>query len=99
MVPVIWALASADVKAGTASAARIAMIAITTSNSISVNAEGLFGLIFMWVFFSAGCSEGCLVAAIDLNRLGGLADRRYQMIVSEDFVLGVLFGLGLGFCS
>jgi hypothetical protein len=25
-------------------------------------------LIFMWVFFSAGCSESLLVAAIDLNR-------------------------------
>jgi hypothetical protein len=45
-------LASADVNAGTASAAKIAIIAITTSNSISVNAEeGLLILIFMWVFF------------------------------------------------
>src|SRR6266480_4647545 len=62
MVPVCWALASADVSAGTASAARIAIIAITTSNSIRVNAEeGLFILIFIWVFFSfCGCSEGLL---------------------------------------
>src|SRR5207247_10916017 len=59
MVPVNWALASADVKAGTASAARIAIIAITTSNSISVNAEeGLFSFIFIFRFFSCGCSEG-----------------------------------------
>src|SRR4029453_6074200 len=43
MVPVICALASADVSAGTASAARIAIIAITTSNSIRGNAgEVLF---------------------------------------------------------
>jgi hypothetical protein len=49
MVPVIWAFFSADVNAGTARAARIAMIAITTSNSISVNAEeGLFNFIFIF---------------------------------------------------
>ena len=48
----LWALFSADVNAGTARAARIAIIAITTSNSISVNAEkNFFVLIFMWVFF------------------------------------------------
>src|SRR5881296_3832838 len=59
MVPVNWALASADVNAGTASAARIAIIAITTSNSISVNAEeNLFSFIFIFRFFSCGCSEG-----------------------------------------
>ena len=59
MVPVIWAFFSADVNAGTARAARIAIIAITTSNSIRVNAEEIFLIvIFMWVFFSAGCSEG-----------------------------------------
>ena len=46
MVPVIWAFFKAEVSAGTASAARIAIIAITTSNSISVNAEMIF-LIFM----------------------------------------------------
>ena len=69
MVPLICAFFSADVNAGTASAARIAIIAITTSNSMRVNAEeDLFVLIFMWVFFSASCSEGFLVAAIDLNR-------------------------------
>src|SRR4030095_15960085 len=51
MVPVICALVSADVNAGTASAARIAIIAITTSNSMRVNAEeDFFVLIFMWVF-------------------------------------------------
>src|SRR5262245_3018957 len=38
MVPVIWAFFSAEVNAGTASAARIAIIAITTSNSINVKA-------------------------------------------------------------
>src|SRR5882762_5742128 len=52
MVPVSWALASADVNAGTASAARIAIIAITTSNSISVNAEMNF-FIFIYFFLSA----------------------------------------------
>src|SRR5881275_2417872 len=62
MVPVSWALASADVNAGTARAARIAIIAITTSNSISVNAEkGLLSFIFILgcVFFLR-CSEGFL---------------------------------------
>src|SRR5438270_9151290 len=59
MVPVSWALASADVNAGTASAARIAIIAITTSNSISVNAvKGLVNFIFIFGFSSCGCSEG-----------------------------------------
>ena len=52
MVPVIWAFFSADVNAGTASAARIAIIAITTSSSISVNAEkNFFVLIFILGFF------------------------------------------------
>src|SRR2546423_7161556 len=52
MVPLIWAFFSAEVNAGTASAARIAIIAITTSNSMSVNAEeDLVVLIFMWVFY------------------------------------------------
>ena len=37
--------------AGTANAAKIAIIAITTSNSISVNAEGLFAFIVIWVVF------------------------------------------------
>src|SRR5262249_62333419 len=59
MVPVILPFVRAEVSAGTANAARIAIIAITTSNSMSVNAEkNFFILIFMWVFFSAGCSEG-----------------------------------------
>src|SRR6266404_1190339 len=52
MVPVIWAFFSADVNAGTASAARIAIIAITTSNSISVNADISF-LIFIVGFLAA----------------------------------------------
>src|SRR5438046_9157061 len=50
MVPVIWALFSADVNAGTASAARIAIIAITTSSSISVNAEESLFFIFILGF-------------------------------------------------
>src|SRR5439155_14778678 len=59
MVPLIWAFFSADVNAGTASAARIAIIAITTSNSMSVNAEeGLFIFIFILGFLFCGCSEG-----------------------------------------
>src|SRR6476660_9501745 len=83
MVPVILPFVRAEVNAGTASAARIAIIAITTSNSISVNAEKYF---FIWIFIlgffvSAGCSEGFLVAAIDLNRLGGLVNRPYQFIL------------------
>src|SRR5207244_7872747 len=54
MVPVSWALASADVNAGTARAARIAIIAITTSNSISVNADqNFFILIFIVGFLAA----------------------------------------------
>src|SRR6266446_2951800 len=54
MVPVNWALASAEVNAGTASAARIAIIAITTSNSISVNADqNFFILIFIFGFLAA----------------------------------------------
>src|SRR5438094_3611245 len=53
MVPVCWALASADVKAGTARAARIAIIAITTSNSISVNAVSFLRFIFIFDFYAA----------------------------------------------
>src|ERR1700739_3410455 len=54
MVPVIWAFFSADVNAGTARAARIAIIAITTSNSISVNADqNFFICIFIVGFFAA----------------------------------------------
>src|SRR6266550_1673392 len=72
MVPVSWALASADVNAGTARAARIAIIAITTSNSISVNADqNLFSFIFIVGFFNWGCSEGFFSAgAVHPNRLG-----------------------------
>src|SRR5437667_11237864 len=72
MVPVSWAWVSADVNAGTARAARIAIIAITTSNSISVNAEeGLFSFIFIVGFFHCVVLRVALVAAIDLNRPGG----------------------------
>ena len=41
-VPVIWPRVSALVKAGTAKAARVAMIAMTTNNSIKVKAEEVF---------------------------------------------------------
>ena len=94
MVPVICALVSADVNAGTASAARIAIIAITTSNSMRVNAEeDLFILIFMWVFYFF-----LLGSAL---RLKATADRCSEGF-SEGFVLGffVLFwvwGLFRGF--
>ena len=65
MVPVILPFVRAEVSAGTANAARIAIIAITTSNSMRVNAEkNLFILIFIWVFFSAGCSEGFLAQRV-----------------------------------
>src|SRR6266496_3789074 len=73
MVPVIWAFFSADVNAGTARAARIAIIAITTSNSISVNAEMIF-LIFIVGFLFCGCSEGFLrgfVLGVFLRFWGG----------------------------
>jgi hypothetical protein len=52
----------------------------------------------MWVFlFSAGCSEGFPVAAIDLNRRGGSVNRRYQMSFSEGFVLGFFLWFWLRF--
>src|SRR6266513_3026448 len=41
-------------KAGTASAARIAIIAITTNNSIRVNAEGVLFVLFIFI---GVCSE------------------------------------------
>lgn len=51
---VFLALSLAAVKAGSSNAAKIAMMAITTSNSISVNAERVFKLvhdfgIFYWL--------------------------------------------------
>src|SRR5438034_8637538 len=72
MVPLICAFFSAEVNGGTGRAARIAIIAITTSNSINVKAlkrsrcfgilnskEGLFIRVFIGIFFSFyGCSEG-----------------------------------------
>ena len=36
-----------------------------------------------------------MAAAIDLNRRGGLADRRYQISVSEGFVLGFFLWFGV----
>ena len=84
MVPVIWAFFSADVNAGTARAARIAIIAITTSNSIRVNAEGLFFFSFIWVFVF------CVVL-----RVFGL-----RGVLGVGFALRIFFseGLVLGFC-
>src|SRR6266567_1440286 len=75
MVPVNWALASADVNAGTARAARIAIIAITTSSSMRVNAkEGLFIFIFMDFFLFCGCSVGfCFRVALRVFVLRGFA--------------------------
>src|SRR6266513_1652974 len=66
MVPLIWAFFSADVNAGTASAARMAMMAMTTSNSISVKAlmrSRCFGrigteeVLFVLFIFIGVCSE------------------------------------------
>src|SRR5882762_6229580 len=87
MVPVIWAFFSADVNAGTARAARIAIIAITTSNSISVNAEMIF-LIFIVGFLFCGCSEGFLRGFC----FGGVL-----RVFSERFVLGVVSEVPGGF--
>src|SRR6266540_2452327 len=101
MVPVIWALDSADVNAGTASAARIAIIAITTSSSISVNAEESLFLIFIFGFSYCSCSEGLLVAAIDLNRPGGSGEPPLpfcsQRVWFFGFVLRVFVLRGFGF--
>src|SRR6478672_6531085 len=98
MVPVSWALASADVNAGTASAARIAIIAITTSNSISVNAvKGLVNLIFIVGFFSCGCSEGFGLRGFGLGRSAfaqGFSGR-----VFWGFGFRLLFGLFSGVWS
>src|SRR4029077_15754383 len=91
MVPVILPFVRAEVSAGTAKAARIAMIAITTSNSMSVNAEkNFFTWIFMWVLFSAGCSEGSHVSARALLR--GL-----RGFVLGFFVLVWVWGLFRGY--
>ena len=49
IVPVIWALARAEVSAGTASAARMAIMAITTSNSIRVNAGEVLFILFIFI--------------------------------------------------
>ena len=81
MVPVCWALDSADVNAGTARAARIAIIAITTSNSISVNAEMNF-LIFIVGF--------CSAVVLRVLFLRGFGFGVVLRIFSERFVLGVV---------
>src|SRR5437868_15383575 len=49
MVPLNWAFFNAEVNAGTASAARIAIIAITTNNSIRVNAEEVLFILFIFI--------------------------------------------------
>jgi hypothetical protein len=77
-------LDSADVNAGTASAARIAMIAITTSNSMSVNAEeGLFSFIFIRIF------------SADVLRVSVLRGFRLGIILSL-VCLGSTFAQGFG---
>src|SRR5437016_11000163 len=96
MVPVSWALASADVNAGTARAARIAIIAITTSNSISVNADqNFFVFIFIVGFLNCSCSEGFLLprrcVAVRLDTA-----RRLQF--SEGFVFSGCSGVVLKNC-
>ena len=75
------------------------MIAITTSNSISVNADqNFFVLIFIVGFFSCSCSEGFIVVA-EIDDPGA-------PIVSEGFWglfwgfwFRLLFGLFPGFWS
>ena len=85
IVPVIRALFSAFVIAGTASAARVAIIAITTSNSMTVNAEEGFRFIFIRVlFFAAGWVPPSHKATAD----------KCSEDFSEGFVLGFCFGLG-----
>src|SRR6266404_4185664 len=98
MVPVNWALASADVNAGTARAARIAIIAITTSSSISVNAEeSLFNLIFIFGFFNCSCSEGfaCRSPATAGQRRGS----QRVLFLFWGFGFRLLFGSFPGFWS
>ena len=70
MVPVIWAFFSADVNAGTARAARIAIIAITTSNSIRVNAEKY---LFIVLIFILGFFVSAVVPRIFGQRLTSIA--------------------------
>src|SRR5438105_1591224 len=95
MVPVSWALASADVNAGTARAARIAIIAITTSNSISVNAvNGLVNFIFIFGFFNWGCSEGFFSAgAVHPNRLGDCGQSPLPFLILRGFWCWVVPGI------
>ena len=61
--------------------------------------RSLFVLIFMgFLLFSAGCSEGFLVAAIDLNRLGGSGEPPLPMY-SQRVVLGFFVGCWVEVCS
>src|SRR6266496_5037231 len=90
MVPVIWALDSADVNAGTASAARIAIIAITTSNSISVNAEkGLIILIFIFGF----CFLSAVVLRVSQSLGFEVPPSSRSRGTTADMCSGVLFWL------
>src|ERR1041384_1739665 len=94
MVPVIWAFLSADVNAGTARAARIAIIAITTSNSISVNADIIFLIFICW-----------FLAAVVLRVFGLAADiatgvlSQRVLLLFGGFGFGLLFGLFSGVWS
>ena len=51
-----------------------------------------------FILFSAGCSEGFLVAAIDLNRLGGSGEPPLPMY-SQRVVLGFFVGCWVEVCS
>src|SRR5436190_22759490 len=66
MVPPIWAFFSADVSAGTASAARMAMMAITTNNSIRVNAEEVLFVLFIFI---GVCFEVARVISLFTNKV------------------------------
>src|SRR6266478_10173858 len=101
MVPVCWALDSADVNAGTASAARIAIIAITTSNSIRVNAEKYFFiLIFILGFFVSAVvlrvfSEGFCLGIPPSSRKGGASADKCSGVLRW-FVVGFVLRVDLG---
>ena len=90
MVPVIWALFSADVNAGTASAARIAIIAITTSSSISVNAEESLFLIFILGFCFCVVLRACHAVVPRLRGEGGFLRGVYSGVLLWFFVWVVL---------
>ena len=46
-----------------------------------------------FLLFSAGCSEGFLVAAIDLNRLGGSGEPPLPLMSQRVLFWGFLLGL------